>query len=276
MMKTQKSYFFLSLLAIAGLFFSCQDVIQVDLNSANPVVVVEGSISNGKTCSLQLTYTTDYFNPGTPASIDNAVVILTSSAGESETLTNQGSGNYAGETIMGQDNKEYSLKITIGDKEFNGSSTLQTQARFKNISFKEQSFNQPGSPQQEGASYSLSLLFTDDTLQTNYYWVKISQVGRGQTNRYQLLEDSQYATNGTIAYSPMMGSFHAGDTVTVSVISLDKGTYQYYNQMNDMVSGIMGSSSTPYNPKSNMGDDALGYFSACSSTDTTLIVGIPK
>jgi hypothetical protein len=48
-----------------SLFYSCEEVVQIDLNSANPVVVVEGNISINNVCNLKLNYTSDYFNNDT-------------------------------------------------------------------------------------------------------------------------------------------------------------------------------------------------------------------
>jgi len=55
---------------------SCEKVIDIDLNSSNPVLVAEGKIVKDSTVWIKLSYTTDYFNVEKAVFEENATVVL--------------------------------------------------------------------------------------------------------------------------------------------------------------------------------------------------------
>ena len=65
--------------------------------------------------------------------------------------------------------------------------------------------------------------------------------------------------------------FDVGDTVTYELISLDKGAYEYFNSLQELVNVNPGSAA-PSNPVSNFSNGALGYFSAWSSDSKTIVI----
>ena len=111
----------------------------------------------------------------------------------------------------------------------------------------------------------------DEIASINYYVLKISNNANQDENKYLLFEDSYLTQTGVISYTPGR-LFSKGDTVNVKIYSVDKETYLYYTQLNDVSGGRLGQSSTPYNPKSNFGTNVMGYFCALSLADTTVIV----
>ena len=264
---------FVTIIALFLIFSSCEEVITINLNSANPVVVVEGNITDGQVCNLKLTYTADYFNSEAPKSIDNAVVTLTDSKGGSEILTSAGNGHYAGKSLSGEFSTQYKMDIKIGNVDYVGTSYLPSPVSFNRLYF-EKSTTERFNPQKNKTSYKLNLWINDDVKDVNYYILNISNNSDTIPNRYLLFEDSYLSQTGVISYSATRRSFSEGDTVNVKICSVDHETYLYYTQLNDVSSGRMGESSTPYNPKSNFGINVMGYFMAQSVADTTVIVSV--
>ncbi len=63
-----------------------------------------------------------------------------------------------------------------------------------------------------------------------------------------------------------------GDTITVSLLSIDQATYNYFNQLNDiLISDRAPTALSPANPTSNISNGSLGYFAAYT-VDTRSIV----
>ncbi len=80
--------FIIPLIILQTLFaFGCEDVINVDLNSSNPQVVIEGVISDEDIpYTVKISKTTDYFNPGGYDKVSNASVLVSNDNGDSELL----------------------------------------------------------------------------------------------------------------------------------------------------------------------------------------------
>jgi hypothetical protein len=271
-----KQHTILFLVLSTLLFSACQEVIEIDLNSSNPAVVVEGNIALGKKAILQLSYTSNYFNTETARKIENATVTLTNSKGESEQLTHSGNGRYIGEKLVGEANSTYQLNVKLADDEINGETSIPSKIELLGVTFTESSMDRPSRPGGDNngtpsKSYQMQLSFTDDPEQENYYLFKISNSQRQFFNRNAMTTDQLLPQTGVINYSPMMSQFHALDTVSITIYSMDKKNYAFYNQLSDISGGGMAGMSTPYNPESNMGYNVLGYFSAWSVIDTTFI-----
>jgi hypothetical protein len=273
----QNTILFLALSTL--LFFACQDVIEINLNSSNPAVVVEGNITLGKKADLLLSYTTNYFNTEAPKQIENATVTLSNSRGESEQLTNKGNGNYVGEKLIGEANTEYELSVKFSDMELNGKTSIPSKIELLGVSFKESTTDRPNRPGKDGGntstSYQIQIRLTDDPFKENFYRFKISDKQNQSDFGTSLTTDQLLPQTGAITYSPMMKTFNALDTVNITIYSMDKNTYSFYSQLSDIsgegFAGMTGMG-TPYNPESNMGYNILGYFSAWSVIDTTIIV----
>ena len=62
-----------------------------------------------------------------------------------------------------------------------------------------------------------------------------------------------------------------GDTVVVELQTLDRATYDYYRTLFPILDGGLGTPN-PANPESNLSNDALGYFGACTISRDTIIV----
>jgi hypothetical protein len=264
---------FITIIASLLMLFSCEEVITINLNSANPVVVVEGNIVANHVCTLKLSYTSDYFNNEAPKLIENAVVTLSDSKGESEILTSKGNGIYSGKSILGDFNTQYKMDIKIGEEDFTGTSYLPSPVSFKRLFF-EESTAERFNPQNNKTTYGMNLWINDDIKSSNYYILTIRKNSQTGDGRYLLFENSYLTKIGLISYTPGRRSFDLGDTVNVKIFSVDQETYLYYTQLNDVSGGRMGESSTPYNPKSNFGANVMGYFMAQSIADTTVIVSL--
>ena len=271
---------YLSFLAALILFVSCEEVVEIDLNSSSPTVVVEGNISAGSTASLHLSYTSDYFSNDQSPDITNAVVTIANSNGESEILKSAGDGQYVGEKMLGEENTTYTISIDLGDKFFEGKSTILTPSSLVKLQFEEATFSRPGGGSHFGADadslpeYNIHIQFTDDLLQENYYMLRIRQGDSINDFSSSLYQDKFYEDYGMISIVPMMYNFKEGDMVNVKIYTIDFDTYNFYNQLSDVSGGGMGMMmmGTPYNPSSNLGKNVLDYFAAWAIIDTTFIV----
>lgn len=249
---------------------SCEEVIELDLNSASPVVVAEGYMEKDSVCQVRLTYTTDYFHDESPLVIEDATVSIANNFGESEILVYQSDGVYSGDTLRGSVLTDYTATIETGGQLYTGSSSLMPVPEIISITYEEAGFGLTKPGEETPLVLTISLR-NDQTLPDNYM-LKFKQNGAAAGDSFQLLTDRYTSSAEEVQYNSMMLQFYPGDTVYVEIYAIDEETYRYYSQLNDAIGGGMALSSTPYNPASNLGNNLLGYFMARSRSDSTFIL----
>ncbi len=243
-------------------FVSCEEVIDVDLDSANRAVVAEGNIELGEPAWLKLSYTTDYFSDIDITYITNSTVYLIDDNGELDTLTYEGNGIYRGKNIVGEANSSYTISMYVHNRGYNATSTLFPSSAIEDVWFREKSSSI--FDDDDETKYRIHVVISNDTEQENYYLFRFYVNGELKDDWYTLANSSYYPDNDYLEYSPSRVEFEKEDEVKVYVYSIDENTYSYYEQLNDILESGLGSSSTPYNPQSNFGENILGYFSAWS------------
>jgi hypothetical protein len=264
---------YITILALALLFAlsSCEEIIDVDLNSADPLLVAEGYMELDSICSLRLTYTTDYFQRESADLAEDAVVTLTDQSGNGEILNYVGMGIYRGQVIRGTERSAYTLSIETGDQINTGFSRLMPVPEFDSIRLEDFPFGGPHPG--EDFPEMLTISFRNNPERDDHFMLKLTMNGEPLENSFALASDEYTSSSETVEYTTMIFPTEDGDTISMEVYALDKDTYRYYSQLNEAIGGGgMGMSSTPYNPTSNLGEDILGYFMARSRFDTTMIL----
>ena len=250
---------------------SCEEVIEIDLNSSDPAIAAEGYMEEDSACTLRLSYTSDYFDNEPSIIIEDAIVRISSQEWSEEELDYIGNGIYAGQSIQGLINTDYTLHVVLDEKSFTGSSRLMQPANILAINYEEVVFGPPG--EGDETPFALTVSFQNYKDQSDNYMLKFTKNGEPYGTLYNMVTDKYSLTADSLHYISMMLPFYMGDEVEIAVYSIDEGTYNYYGQMNDINGGGMPlSSSTPYNPPSNMGEDILGYFAARSRIDTIIVL----
>lgn len=255
----------ISLLVLLALS-ACEEVIDIDLNSSDPVLVADGVIEIGETATIRLSYTNDYFDDNTPESETEAEVFLTSSSGAEESLLHTGEGYYTGHNLVGAVGEEYTLTLKVKDEIFEGSTRLLSPSHILDINTIETEM--PGS---SDVQYELEISFTNNVEEENYYLIKYFVNGSLQEEDYSVLSHEYFANEEVVTYNPMRQLFDEGDEVEVQLFSIDEGTYTYYSQLKDISAEGPGGT-TPFNPQSNLGDTIMGYFRAWSMDSKTITI----
>jgi hypothetical protein len=248
---------------------SCEEVIEIDLNSANQVLVAEGQIVKDSMVWIKLSYTSDYFNNEEAIFEENASIVLSTGNNNSDILTNIGNGIYTGNTLLGEVGENYTLDITTDEDRYTAGSTLMPPSEIYEIVVTESNLQRPG---QDEISYSLEIKFKDVTATDDFYMMKFFI--NVWLDSYALVDDKIFLVDDTISYPVIRKSFYENDEIIVRLHTVDNGTFNYYNQLSDAISDGMGpgGSSTPYNPTSNFGENVLGYFAAWSYVSDTVVV----
>ena len=251
-MKKNRNLHYIILL-IAVLLTSCEKVIQLDLNTTVPQLVIQGDIYDEPgpyVINISKTVNFDQSNVYPP--VTNATVTVIDNAGQSEELTQATPGNYVTSSLKGIIGRTYTLKVTIDDKTYTSVSTMPEPVDIDTIYLKKSVFG--------GNLIALNLINPPNT--DNYYQV-IHLVNGKQIPGFSVFakkstqfESISYSFMTTSATPPLI----AGDSIKVWLECIDHGVFEYFRTANKDA----GRSTSPSNPVSNITNGALGYFNACS------------
>jgi len=255
---------------------SCEEVIDIDLNSSDPSFVVEGTMYKDSVGLVRLTRTTNYFSSEGPDIIEDAVVRI-SDGTSSELLTYKTNGYYYGSTIAGTEGKSYSIEIVDGGVTYAGSSFMPVKSDIVSVRYYKDETPGVFNPNGE-IIYTITCDFNDDPGIDNYYMIRYILDGAEQPESYYLVTENS-ANNGTLNDSEIgtisfsESFFYEGGEAEVRVFSIDESVYKYFMQLNDILfwkRRLM--PPTPYNPVSNVSNGALGYFAAWAYDSETIFL----
>lgn len=259
-----KTFQYIILLCITtGIVFSCEEVIELDLDTVKPRMVVEANVSNQPgPYSVLLSETADFYDDNKFNPRVGAEVIIYDEQGNRDTLWETSPGHYQTSTIQGKPGMKYTIDINYEGKSYTASGWIPDQFNpldSLNITFEEESiFRDEG--------YYVSAATQDPKGVDNYYRLKIfvnDEVyifNQGDEDEYvdnNLYLTSDKYTDGQYIGFDLAPTLKLGDKVKVELYHINKNSYDYYRTLIDAI-GTGGLA--PANPLSNFGTQALGNF----------------
>lgn len=245
-----KSVFFLLAIGLAG----CEEVIQMDLKTSEQRIVIEAVIDAGDgVASVLISKTGSFYQTEEFEKIAGASVILTL-PNSTHQLVDSGNGIYGIQNILLLPGDVVNIKIVTPDNvTYLASSSVPISVPLDSLSIEQ--MNRPFG--KEG-NYLLSAIWLDPGESENFYRLRVTKNDTLQANLYSLTDDR--IRNGIKITQPIFGGgFKENDDVIVEMLSVDKNYYDYFSQLNN-IEGRGFSAPTPFNPKGNFSNDALGYF----------------
>jgi len=269
------SLFFISLSLV---FISCEDVIEIELTGVDPAIVIEAGISDdGSVSSAIITKSTDFFEPGVYEKVSNAIVVINDDDGNSYQMMEVDDGEYQTDLITGQSGSTYSIEVNAEGQIYNAESSMPIKIVLDSLSL-ELAPDRPN--QEEGEErYFLHIYFKDPPEIDNYCRFKIT-VEEELLTGFIIYED-KFTDGNDIDVRIILDNkeldLNIGDLIEVDLLSIDKAAFDFYNTANSVNtagSSGRGSSSTsaaPTNPVTNWNNKALGFFSAYTVSQDSII-----
>lgn len=259
---------FLSLVLILS---SCTQDIQLDLNSSDPQIVIEGSIPlNGK-AKVTITKSSNFDQSNSFNVLNNANVTLTDNTGNSELLQEITQGIYASNEMVGVTGRTYMLSVKALDKTISAEGKIPNPVKFDSLNVEvAETFGRPNFDPNvsKGTLYSVTVFYHDPIAEKNYYRF-IEYINGVSTGTIYVSDDR--LTNGKPNIRNLFNFnryLRKGDSITVEMQSIDQAVYEYFNSFENAAMGP--GASTPANPFSNLKGAVLGYFSAHTSAQKTV------
>lgn len=247
------------------LFASCEQIVDLDLDSAPPRLVIDASITEDMPCIVILTKSQDFKDNGPYNRISGAKVRLTTKDGETEILEEAlGEPGFYISEMLGVVNQKYLLEVTVGDEIYRASATVPEYIPINEVYIYEIKAG-------DKSWFSPSYIYNDPPYTDNYYYSLMYVNGKRLKSIY--LNDDEHL-NGEEIHRILFfdkddnndNDLETGDRVRIEMQNLDKGMYTYYQSLFSAANG------GATNPITNFTGDVLGCFKAYNSSSIEMIV----
>ena len=272
-MKNIKIYF---LLAISILVASCEKVIDVDLNTMAPKLVIDASIkwqkgTLGNEQTINLSTTTSYYSNQIPT-VSGATIFITDATNNLFNFVETGSnGSYICTNFSPVLNGNYVLTVVLNGETYSATETLKPVPPIETI---EQKDNTGFS----GKDTEIKAIYTDNGTTDDYYLFKFKP-SFTVIPIYFLQEDRNFQGNQIFGLY-RSDELEPGQNFEVTLSGISK---QYFNYMRILVSIAGNSSGSPFQSPSatvrgniiNTTIEAnypLGYFSLSEQDSRNYII----
>jgi hypothetical protein len=249
---------------------SCEDVVHVDLTTAAPKLVINGSLewqkgTVGNEQKIKLSTTTGFYDTTIPT-VSGALVFVTNSDNVTFNFTEEvpSSGLYLCHDFVPEINKSYVLTVVLNGETYNATETLASVSPITNIVQN----NEGGFT---GKDIEIKTFFNDPAVANNYYLFKY----KTSTNiipSYEVNDDEFFQGNEFFGYYTD-DKMTSGDNLDITIYGVSKRYFEYMNKLILIAQGSGGPFSTPpatvrgnITNQTHPDNYALGYFNV-SETD---------
>lgn len=248
---------------------SCQKVIDVNLNDSDPQYVINGNVTDQPgPYTVRVSRSANFNNTNNFPAVTGVLVTITDvTAGVTDTLADNNDGYYKTKSLTGIPGHLYKLYIKADSREFTATSTMPMPVSLDSVYTEHSVFN--------GEDIFAVPVYTDPITQGN--WYRVSQTVNHVPVKGGDVRDDE-VTNGHTAKFPYYydtddasgnPKIHAGDSVFMTLQSIDHDVYEFYRTLQDTQDQ---NSSSLSNPLTNIKGGALGYFSAASQRTKGILV----
>lgn len=220
----KKAVIFLISISLIG----CTEVIDVDLETASPKLVIDASIdwvkdTPGNEQKIKLSSRTGYYDAEFPA-VSGATIFIANSTGKifdfSESVH---TGEYVCANFVPVIGETYYLTVKLNGETYTAVETMTA------VPLIEDSVTQSKSGGFTGDEMEIKFLYQDDGSTRNYYLTRI-RTKYVAFPQYSLESDEMYQGNkiqGFYSYKDLA----AGDSVEIRLYGVSKGFYEYFNKL---------------------------------------------
>lgn len=265
-MKNMKQYIVLLIASLS--LVSCEDVVNVDLDTAPPKLVIDASIkwekgTTGAVQKINLTTTTDFYSNTIPVATGATVVVTNTTPNTPvayQFIENGQTGEYVCNNFSPVINNEYALAITYKGQTYTSKSKFMPTPI---IASTEQS-TKPGIDGKD--SYEIKFYWQDNEAQDNFYLVGAKNANIAYPE-YGVLSDEFFQGNSMFALY-RDDKLKKGDVIQYSLQGI---TEQYSNYMNKLLNIAGSDGGNPFATppatlrgnifnQTNPNDYPLGFF----------------
>ena len=257
---------------------SCEEVIKVELDNADPQLVIEANVSdNPNNNFVKITRSTNFYNPSEYEDISGAEITVSEINGDSFTFSETSPGKYINTNLNSKLGYEYKITVNYEDETYSAISELHKKIMIDSLGV-EGKIRPFGN--QNNLRYEFHCYFQDNLGVEDFARFRVFVNGvrdNGIIVYEDRLTDGNYIDfNRFQVQNDEDDPLKPGDVVTIELLTIDKVTFEYFDTLRDVLASSSGGGpsggTAPANPTTNWDNDALGYFSAYSIDSQTLII----
>lgn len=255
------------IIATALIFHSCQEVVDIPLDTATPKLVIEASINwqkgtSGNNQKIKLTTTTNYYSTAIPTVSGATVYVKNSSNAVFSFIEVPNTGEYLCSDFVPVLGQTYTLTVVNEGQTYNASETMTPVAPISSVTQEIQSGL-------GGNALKIKTSFVDPANVENYYLFKHKFTDKLKPAYY--VDEDEFFNGNTFISLVIQEDTQAGDQVEISHYGISKGYYNYMNVLLSVVgnSGAILFQTPPATIKGNIKNATnfdnypLGYFRLC-------------
>jgi hypothetical protein len=264
----------LYILSLIFMFYSCEDVIELEVPSAEPRLVIDASLNwfegdSGEYQNIKLTRSSPFFsNQILPAT--GALVNVTDNSTTYSFIDSNNNGIYECYNFNPQLNQEYTLSITYNEELYLGTETMISVTP---IDFIEQN-NEGGF---SGDETEIKAFYTDPIEEENYYFFEFKE--EFETNPYLEVYDDEFTNGNQIFAFYSNQNTQIGNELSIKNYGVSRQFYEFMFLLLQQTS--VGGGPFEVQPatvrgnctnKTNTENFPFGYFRASQATEISYII----
>lgn len=249
-----KSYIKIITLLTISIFFSCEDVIDVDLQTAQERLVIEASLdwekgTTGNNQDIKLSTSSAYFAEDQSSPVTNATVKVTNTDTSEEFIfDNANNGTYTTTTFNPIVDNTYTLEVIYNGETYFATENLKAVTDITRI---EQSTEKGF----DDEVLEVSVYFTDPEDEENHYLFKYKEEG---DLLFELEDaDDEFINGNEVDWwyekdeDSEQGEFSTGDKIEVEMFGISEAYFNYIRTLIEQSEGVGLFGSTPVALKGN-------------------------
>lgn len=265
--------------------YSCVDVIDVDVPTAEPKLVIEASLdwekgTTGETQTIKLSMLTPYFDANDEAPVKGGSVKVTNSnSGEIFDFIDQNNGEYICQVFKPILEDEYIMEVKANGKTYKATEVLKSVEKIHKV---EQSVEKGNSKD----DIEVVIHYYDPANIENFQLIKFLKVGELLPQFIPIRDEYVDGNELDVYFEPLDDDdtdieeqLKAGDMVEYKLLGISKRYYHYMQILQNQLGnegGIFGSTPVPLKGNcvniEDSKDLALGYFRLSESHSGTYLV----
>lgn len=216
------------ILVLALSFTACEDVIHVDLETAEPKLVIDASIdwvkgTPGNEQKIVLSTTTGYYSPTFPT-VSGATVIVTNSQNTVFTFNEiPNTGEYICSNFLPVIGETYTMTITLNGETYTAIETLTGTPDI------EEAIEQNSSGGISGDEVEITYHYQDNGAQENFYLNRVISP-RVSFPEFEG-EDDEFSNGSMMAETYSHEDLKPGDVLSIRLYGISKRYHMYFNKL---------------------------------------------
>lgn len=230
-------------------FFSCEDVVDIEVPNETPKLVIDASInwekgSLGNQQAINLSLSTPYFSSQNKVPAIGANVQVLNLVDDSIFIfTDNNDGTYTTNTFLPELNTGYRLDIVYNDEQYTSVETFKSVASISNV-------NQTIEGGFDDSLTEINIFFNDPVLEENYYLIMFQQTTDVIPYFITIKDEFTNGNEMTIFFEKddedgELDALNPGDEVNVELIGISEQYYNYMSLLLQQTGGQGPFSSTP-------------------------------